>query len=115
MSKLNNWLAKIDWYTRKTNFRFELLKIHGGYDREWGFRMFTYSLNLYEHSLLAFFISLPNRTTRQRLTVTEWDVLWMSRRLWKRYDSLSDSILWGQRQPSYTESIELWILDRLFK
>lgn len=114
-NKIQEIAARIGWKTRKWNFKFELITIHLGNQEEFGFRCFTIHRNFYRHSLLSIFISLPNRTTRQRIRIDEWDVLWMHRRMWKRYDRLTDSIMWGQRKPSRTESIELWILDRLFK
>ena len=114
MSRINNVLAKQGWKTRRWDYQFEFFTMKLGLNEEWGFRFITIQHQFRDYSLVSYFISLPNRTTRQRLVVEEWDVLWLRNRLWKRYDHLTDSILWGQRKPSRTEAVELWILERLF-
>ena len=115
MKTIHELGAKLGWKTRKWDFKFELLTVRAGHQQEYGFRIGTVQHEFREHSLVSFFISLPNRTTRQRIVVEEWDVLWLRNRLWKRYDRLTDSLMWGQREPSRTEAVELWILDRLFR
>jgi len=106
--------AKLGWKIRRWNYKFELFTVNLGYTEELGFRFCTFQYQFQDYSLVSFFISLPNRTTRQRIVVEEWDVLWLKNWLWKRYDRLTDSLMWGQRNPSKIEAIEIWILEKLF-
>lgn len=115
MKRLHEIAARIGWKTRKWDFKFELLTVRAGHQQEYGIRIGTVQHEFREHSLVSFFISLPNRTTRRRVVVEEWDLFWMHQKLWKRYDSLTESLIWNPRIPSTMESVELWILDRLFR
>ncbi len=115
MKGIHEIAAKTGWKTRKWNFKFELLTVRAGHQQEYGFRIGTVHHEYRDHSLVSFFISLPNRTTRQRIVVEEWDVLWLRNRLWRWYDNTTDRLMWTGGGPDRWTSIRLWILDRLFR
>jgi len=115
MKTIQEIAARIGWKTRKWNFKFELITIHLGNQEEFGFRCFTIHRNFYRHSLLSIFISLPNRTTRQRIRIDEWDVLWSNNAMWKWYDRTTENLMWSRTKPGRWTALRLRILDRLFK
>lgn len=115
-------LEKIAWKTRKWNFGFKLfnLLLHDQ-QGSWGFKLFTLNLYLKEYSLLAFNFRLPNKTTVRQFAIDEWDVLFLYNYLWKKYDKLSDNVMWRYtRNNSWVvttkwERIQLKIYNKLFK
>jgi hypothetical protein len=114
MNKIDNTLAKFGWKTRRWNIKFDLLNFKLGNKEEWGFELLTLKYKYRSYSLLKFFISMPNRTTRQKAVIEEWDILWFRYYLWRKYDRLTDDILWSRRKPTNWESIQIWILEKIF-
>jgi hypothetical protein len=114
MSRINNILTKFGWKTRRWDYKFELFTMNLGLNEEWGFRFINLQHQFKDYSLISYFISLPSHTTKQHAVVEEWDILWLRNILWSRYNNLTNNFRWEQRQPSRTEAIELWILERIF-
>jgi|AntAceMinimDraft_18_1070375.scaffolds.fasta_scaffold371485_1 hypothetical protein len=107
-------LEKISWVTRKWQYKFGLFDLllhdHSG---SWGFKLITLDINLRDYSLLAFKFRLPNKTTINTFVVDDWDILFLHNYLWKQYDNLSDSKLWGTRL-NWWNKTKLHFLNKLF-
>ena len=114
MKTIHELGAKLGWKIRRWNYKFELLTMNLGYTEELGFRFCTFQYQFHDYSLISFFISLPNRTTRQRIVVEEWDVLWLRNRLWKWYDDITEDMLYTDRGLTRYEKIKLRICEILF-
>lgn len=115
MGIVNSILEKISWKTHKLNLSFDLLQIDLHNNQEsWGFKLFNFSVNYYDYSLLAFFFRLPNKTTVKGFTVDHWDFLYLYRPLYKVYDRLNDRELWNPKGFTIIHTIKLKILDKLF-
>ena len=104
-------MQKISWVTRKWNYEFELfsLQLHD----QPGFNLCTIHIGLRDYSLLAFKFRLPNNTNVQDFIIDDWDILFVHNYLWKHYDSLSDSKVWGSKLSKWSNA-KLYILDKLF-
>ena len=112
---MNSILEKISWWTRKWNYSFDLLQIdlrdnHGS----WGFKVFNFKANFYDHSLLAFYFRLPNKTTVKKFHIDHIDLFYLNRPLYKVYDKLNDRELWMPKSFSKLDKIKLAILDKIF-
>ena len=110
--RLKKLMQRFEMLTYKWDTTFSLLDLffhdHTG---RWGFKLFTID-GLY--SLLAFEFSLPNITGRSSFYVIDWDVLFLHRYLWKEYDNLSDSDIWGIKYTGWNK-FKLWFLGKVFK
>ena len=115
MSIVNSILEKISWKTRKWNYSFDLLQIdlHNNHE-SWGFRVLNFNANFYDHSLLAFYFRLPNKTTVKHFHIDHWDFLYLYRPLYKIYDRLNDRELWNPKTFTIIDKLKLKILDNLF-
>ena len=109
-------LQKISWKTRRVNLKIELFNLYL-HDNQgtWGFDVLDINLNFRSYSLLRFEFRLPNGANVRRFTVDNWDILFMSRFLWKEYDNLSDHYLWSGSDPEGWDKIKLTILEKLFR
>lgn len=109
-------LQKISWKTRRVNLKIELFNLYL-HDNQgtWGFDVLDINLNFRRYSLLRFEFRLPNGANVRRFTVDNWDILFMSRFLWKEYDNLSDHYLWSGSDPEGWDKIKLDILEKLFR
>jgi len=115
MNKVNSILEKISWKTHKWNYSFDLLQIDLHDNQEsWGFKFFNCKVNFYDHSLLAFYFRLPNKTTVKVLAIDHWDFLYLNRPLYKVYDNLNDRELWNPTSFTTIDKLKLKILDKLF-
>ncbi len=116
MSRINNMLADLAWKTHRWNYKFELFSMSIGNHEEFGFRMFTIQKGFRDHSLVSFYVALPNRTTRQVTVVQEWDILWSHHAMWKWYDRTTDNLMWSNNAtPDRWTAVRLWILNKLFR
>jgi hypothetical protein len=108
-------LEKISWSTRKWQYKFRLfdLLLHDPRG-SWGFNLFTININLEDYSLLALEFRLPNKTNVHVFVIDDWDILFLHNYLWKQYDDLSDSKLWGTRL-NWWNKTKLHFLDKLFR
>ena len=106
--------AKLGWKIRRWNYKFELLTMNLGYTEELGFRFCTFQYEFRDYSLVSFFISLPNRTTRKKIMIVEWDLFFIKNRLWKWYDDITEDMLYVDRELTRYEKIKLRICDILF-
>jgi len=114
MKTIHEMGAKLGWKIRRWNYKFELFTMNIGYTEELGFRFCTFQYQFRDYSLLSFFISLPNRTTRQRIQIEELDVLWLRNGLWKWYDDITEDMLYANRDLTRYEKIKLKICEMLF-
>jgi hypothetical protein len=110
MSKL---LEKIAWKTRKFQLKCDLFILYINSDDTWGFSALNIRYRYIDYSLLSIKINLPNKTYVNRLKLYHWDVLFLRNHLWKTYDNLSDSKLWGSKL-SIINGIKLNILKKIF-
>ena len=108
-------LEKISWATRKWNYEFELfnLLLHDDHGT-WGFKLFTFNTTFKEYSLLALQCRLPDKTNVRQFTIDDWDILFISYFLWKHYDDLHESELWGSKLSKWSKA-KLHFLGKLFK
>jgi len=108
-------LERISWRTRKLNLEFNLLciSLHDG-SGCWGFTLFTINKGYTEYSLLAFEFRLPNGAERTVFQIISWDVLFLHNYMWKQYDNLSYSKLWGGELTMWGKT-KLYTLGKLFK
>ena len=115
MSIVNSILEKISWKTRKWNLSFDLLQIdlHDN-QASWGFKLFNFCNNYYDHALLAFYFRLPNKTTVKRFSIDHMDFLFLNRPLYKVYDRLNDRELWMPESMTNVDKFKLKILDKIF-
>lgn len=115
MGIVNSILEKISWKTRKWNYSFDLLQIdlHNNHE-SWGFRVLNFNANFYDHSLLAFYFRLPNKTTVKHFHIDHWDFLYLYRPLYRVYDRLNDRELWNPNSFTKIDKLKLKILDKLF-
>lgn len=108
-------LEKISWKTRNLNLKFRFLDIYLHDEHEsWGFEFFTIQYNFKAYSMLAILFRLPNKTTVQKFIIDDWDVLFLERFLYKRWETLNDRDFWG-KSLSFIELIQYKILNTLFK
>lgn len=115
MGIVNSILEKISWKTHKWNLSFDLLQIDLHDNQEsWGFKLFNFSVNYYDYSLLAFFFRLPNKTTVKKFAIDHWDFLYLYRPLYRVYDRLNDRELWNPNNFTIIDTIKLKILNKLF-
>jgi len=97
-------LEKISWSTRKWNYKFSLLNVNlHDHEGSWGLSICTFSVNFQTYSLFSIEIRLPNRTHVQRLVVDDWDFLFLSRPIYRKYDKLVDAEIYGA-------SLSIWDL-----
>lgn len=108
-------LQKIAWKTRKWNLRVNLFDIllHDN-QRSWGISILNINYNFRSYSLFSVSFRLPNGADVKKLSIDEFDLLFLHNYLWKTYDNLSDSKLWGGSL-SKIDDLKLLILTRLFK
>jgi len=109
-------LQKISWKTRRINLKIKFLNfyLHDNYGT-WGIDLIGIHLNFRNYSLFRFEFRLPNGTDVRKFTVDNWDILFISRFLWKEYDRLSDHYLWSRNDATGWDKIKLNFLEKLFK
>ena len=112
--RLQKILQKISWKTRRINFIISLfdLYLHDS-NGTWGFRLLNFHRGFRDYSLLKFEFRLPNGANIRRFSVDSWDILFIYPLLWKQYDDLSDSEIWGIKHTGW-DKIKLNILTKLF-
>jgi len=103
-------LQKIEWKTRKWNITFKLLDIQlrdgGGY---WGFTFCELTNNYIQYSLASIEFVLPNGAERKRMSIIDWDLLFLRTPIRNWVNHIDESILWGHK-PSSIERILYAIL-----
>ena len=88
-------LEKISWKTRNINLKFHLLNLYlHDHEGTWGFELFAFTNNFMRSSLLAIEFRLPNKTHIQKFTVDSWDICYLHRPLWNRWETLDDRLTW---------------------
>jgi hypothetical protein len=80
----------------------------------WGVDIFTITNHYIASSLFSITWRLPNGTDVRKFTIDDFDFLFLRRPLWKSYDRLSDSKLWGMELTRFAK-FKLNILDKIFK
>jgi hypothetical protein len=108
-------LQKIDWKTRRWNFKINFLDIylHDG-DSCWGFTLFEIVKDYDPYSLLSFEFRLPNGADRKVFQITNWDLFFLSTFIYNKFDDLNENILWGYK-PNLFEKMLIKIGNKLFK
>jgi hypothetical protein len=111
---MNKLLQKIAWKTRKWNLKVNLLDIylHDG-DGCWGFTLLEVVKDFRPYSLLSIEFRLPNGAEFKRLTIDNWDFLFLSAPIWKWVDDTSERELWSGL--NIWDSFWLKILSKLYK
>jgi hypothetical protein len=109
-------LQKIAWKTRRLNLTVSLLNLYlHDHEGTWGFDVFSIEKDFHSYSLLRFECRFPNGTHVRKFTVDNWDILFISRFLWKEYDKLSDHYLWARHDATGWDKFKLNVLGKLFK
>lgn len=109
-------LQKIAWKTRRLDLTISLFDLYlHDHQGTWGFDILSIGKDFRNYSLLRFECRLPNGADVRRFTVDNWDILFLSRPLWKEYDRLSDHYLWSRYDATGWDKIKLDILGKLFK
>jgi len=109
-------LQKIAWKTRKLNLTVSLLNLYlHDHEGTWGFDLFSIEKDFHSYSLSRFECRFPNGTHVRKFTIDNWDILFVSRFLWKEYDKLSDHYLWARHDATGWDKFKLNILGKLFR
>ena len=111
---MNELLSKLGWKIHSFTYKFEFFTLHVGLDQELGFRFITIQRWYKDYSLLSFFISLPNRTTRKRVMVVEWDLFFIKNGLWSWYDRTIEDMMYTDRGLTRFGKFKLKICEILF-
>lgn len=112
---MNKFLQKIEWYTRRWNFKINLLDIylHDG-DGCWGFTLLEFNRDYRPYALLAFEVRFPNGAERMVTQVTNWDFLFLSTPIWKWVSDTDERKLWRSELTKW-ENFWLNTLSKLYK
>ena len=105
-------LEKLGWRMRKVSIDFApfYFSIERNYIE---FHLIRIRNNLYYGSLLCLQVGIPNKTYIQRLSLVEWDVLFLKQYLIRVREDLDEKNLWTMGKISYLERKKLEILNKI--
>jgi hypothetical protein len=105
----------MEWHLRKVNLKVNLfdLYLHDG-DDCFGFTLLEFNRDWTPYALLAFEFKLPNGTTRKRLKITNWDLLFIATPAWQFVDHCREQVRWGRIGPTGARRILYNTLTKLF-
>ena len=105
-------LERLGWIIRKVSIDFAPLyfSIERNYVE---FHLIRIRSNSYFGSLVCLQVGIPNKTYIQKLTLAEWDVLFLKQYLIRVREDLDEKNLWTMGNISYLERKKLEILNKI--